>query len=93
LPVTVELYEDQPAWICLRGMRGEVLAASGPWRSSGAWWEEDAWRQDEWELAVDFGATPAKGNKSKFMTWPQYGIYRIYYDVLRDGWFVRGLYD
>ncbi len=36
-------------------MRGDVIAASGPWRSSGEWWQEDGWDFDEWDLAIDFG--------------------------------------
>src|SRR5436305_14991646 len=33
--VRVELQNQQPAKVYLQGIRGEVVAASGPWRSSG----------------------------------------------------------
>jgi protein ImuB len=52
--VRVEMNDEQPAKVYLRGMRGEVVAASGPWRSSGDWWQEDAWQQDDWDLEIEF---------------------------------------
>jgi protein ImuB len=52
--VRVEMNDEQPAKVYLRGMRGQVVAASGPWRSSGDWWEEDGWHQDEWDLEIEF---------------------------------------
>jgi protein ImuB len=92
VPITVELCDERPACVCLRGIRGDVVAVSGPWRSSGDWWQEDAWNQDEWDLAIDFCASHGT-RKQTAGPWPQYGIYRIYRDALRQRWFVRGLYD
>jgi protein ImuB len=54
--VRVEMRDEQPVRIYLRGMRGEVVAASGPWRGTGDWWQEDAWHQDEWDLEIEFSA-------------------------------------
>jgi len=31
-----------------------MVAASGPWRTSGDWWREDGWQQDEWDLEIRF---------------------------------------
>ncbi|MCU1243899.1 MAG: hypothetical protein JWO71_4625 [Candidatus Acidoferrum typicum] len=90
--VRVEMREEQPARVYWRGMRGEVVAASGPWRSSGDWWQEDAWHQHEWDLAIAFPAAQ-KGNAQKRGEWPEQGLYRIYYDELRQEWFLRGMYD
>jgi protein ImuB len=90
--VRVELRDEQPVRVYLRGMRGEVVAASGPWKSSGDWWQEDAWQQDEWDLAIAFPAAQKEGEQKR-SEWPEQGLYRIYYDVLRQGWFVRGVYD
>src|ERR1700738_3609120 len=59
--VRVELRDEQPVRVYLRGMRGEVVAASGPWRSSGDWWQEDAWHQDEWDLEIEFSASSPLG--------------------------------
>ena len=106
--VRVEVRDGLPARVYLRGMRGEVVAASGPWRSSGDWWQEDVWHQDEWDLEIEFPvpsvvvaqhAAPAprqhKGEQShpKKQSGTQHRLYRIYYDALRQGWFVRGSYD
>jgi len=44
-PVRVDWQNEQPAKVYLQGMRGEVVSASGPWRSSGDWWQEDPWHQ------------------------------------------------
>jgi protein ImuB len=90
--VRVEMRGEQPARVYLRGTRGEVIAASGPWRSSGDWWQEDAWRQNEWDLAIAFPPVQ-KGNEQKRGEWPEQGLYRIYYDELQQEWFLRGVYD
>ena len=89
---SVEIDEERPVRICFSGMQGDVVAASGPWRSSGEWWQEDGWDQDEWDLAIDFGSRGGLREKGA-SPWPQYGVYRIYYDVPRRSWFVRGFYD
>jgi protein ImuB len=115
--VRVEMNDEQPVRVYLRGMRGQVVAASGPWRSSGDWWQEDAWQQDEWDLEIEFvpvGAqhrcAPSRQNHNSLDSQnfqyasgtsrigtakdgPRRGLYRIYYDALRQGWFVRGEYD
>jgi len=90
--VRVELRDEQPVRIYLRGMRGEVIAASGPWRISGDWWQEDAWQQEEWDLAIAFPAARKEGEQKRGEGMHT-GLYRIYYDALRQGWFVRGEYD
>src|SRR6202790_738952 len=120
--VRVELRDEQPVRVYLQGMRGEVVAASGPWRGSGNWWQEDAWNQEEWDLEVEFSAPSIVGaqhrcppswqnvnsidsqqsprssanertNKEAGLSGRQRGLYRIYYDALRQGWFLRGVYD
>jgi hypothetical protein len=90
--VRVELRDELPVRVYLQGMRGEVVAASGPWRSSGDWWQEDAWQQDEWDLAIAFSVAQ-KESEQKRGEGSHTGLYRIYYDALRQGWFVRGVYD
>src|ERR1700680_4583111 len=89
----VEMREEQPARIYLRGMCGEVVAASGPWRSSGDWWQEDAWHQDEWDLEIDFFASPVGAQHRRapsrqnhhsqdgqqFPSGPPRGLYRIFF--------------
>jgi hypothetical protein len=84
--------ESLPKHIFFRGVRGEVLAASGPWRTSGDWWREDAWHQDEWDLEIRFSISPDRTPKNPASR-PQHGLYRFYFDSIAQGWFVRGIYD
>ncbi len=88
----VEIGDERPVHVYFSGMQGDVVAASGPWRSSGEWWQEDGWDQDEWDLAIDFGVSGGLHEKGA-NAWPQCGVYRIYYDALRRNWLVRGFYD
>lgn len=86
---SVVLRDGRPARVSFRGLRGDVMAASGPWRTSGDWWRENPWRQDEWDLEIRFeGASGRRGKVSNAQ-----GLYRLYYDALLGGWFVRGAYD
>lgn len=92
VPVRVELREERPVRVFFRDVSGRVTVASGPWRSSGDWWQEDSWDDDEWDLAIDFGAMA--GNRAhRDDALPECGVYRIVYDGLKRGWFMRGFYD
>jgi protein ImuB len=107
LPAHVELREGRPVRVGFRGMRGDVVAASGPWRTSGDWWREDAWEHDEWDLEIRFhsassssvhgkrisGISPQYGSRQAPRHEQQRGLYRIYHDSLLQSWFVRGIYD
>jgi protein ImuB len=89
----VELQDDCPARIYFRGMRGKIVAASGPWRTSGDWWREDAWRQDEWEVDIRFDSSASSRNGRASSPRAEDGLYHIYYDSIRAAWFARGRYD
>jgi protein ImuB len=90
LLASVESREGCPFRVGFRGARGNVVAASGPWRTSGDWWETQGWREDEWDVEIRFDDS---GRKQVSQRSAQNGLYRIYYDWLRRGWFVRGRYD
>jgi protein ImuB len=80
LQTSVELAEEKPNSVVLRKKQLRVLAASGPWRTSGNWWNTAAaWSRDEWDVALK----TAEG----------VGFYRIYLDRIRDQWFVEGSFD
>ena len=90
--------DRRPARLIFQGKRGEVLAAAGPWRTSGDWWREDPWDQDEWDLEVQFPSAAKNAKAKAGPTGPrdtagQRGRYRIYYDALSKSWFARGMYD
>ena len=57
---------------------GEVIHASGPWRTSGEWWSEasTAWNRDEWDVALSDG-----------------GMYRVFRDRDGDRWFIDAIVD
>lgn len=64
---------------------GGVIAAAGPWRTSGHWWEERSstipaatgpWDRDEWEVALSDRVR-----------------YRVFRDRTSDAWFIEGIFD
>jgi protein ImuB len=59
--------------------QGSVLWKAGPWRSSGDWWEREAWSRDEWDIALQ--------NEEGI------ALYRLVHDRLSGSWFVEGTYD
>lgn len=82
LPAYVALDEGQPAKVSWKGSTGKVVHASGPWRLSGAWWEENAWQEDAWEVELSFDGKNAASS----------GVYCIVFDAQQKKWFVRGSY-
>jgi protein ImuB len=62
-------------------VQGSVLWKAGPWRSSGDWWERQAWARDEWDIALQ--------NQNN----DHVALYRLVHDLLGGGWFVEGTYD
>jgi protein ImuB len=79
----VNLRGGCPINVAFLGHSGEVVHASGPWRTSGDWWEEDLWQQDAWDVEVNF----------PYETPPSQGFYRICFDSRQKKWFVLGAYD
>ena len=76
----VELRDEKPIFVVVRKRRLPVIAASGPWRTSGNWWNRTAaWMRDEWDVAL----------KAK----DGIGQYRIYFDQLQKQWFLEGKFD
>jgi protein ImuB len=90
----VTLREGRPVHISFPGMHGEVAAASGPWRTSGEWWREDAWHREEWDIEIHRrSVSSANTIENSSSAEPPRGVYRIYYDAMRQAWFVAGMYD
>jgi protein ImuB len=63
-------------------VRGKIICASGPWRTSGDWWRIDIWARDEWDIAVA-DSIPEQSDV----------LCRIYRDLQSEEWFVEGVYD
>jgi protein ImuB len=115
LPAIIEMRDGRVERVSFNGMRGEVVAATGPWRTSGDWWRDDAWEHDEWDIDVHFGlpavpplsaSRPVSLNRHRgalarsdlfslndLKPSAQRRLYCIYFDSVRGGWFVRGMYD
>src|SRR5581483_7405376 len=68
LVTSVELNEEKPSSISLGRRTFRVVAAFGPWRSSGDWWNA-AWAREEWDVALK--------------TSEGIGVYRIFHDLIR----------
>jgi protein ImuB len=83
LRATVTLENGEPARVlCNRKkqVQGTVLWKAGPWRSSGDWWEREAWSRDEWDIALQ--------NANQ-----EIALYRLVHNLLGGGWYVEGMYD
>jgi protein ImuB len=91
VPVKIESKAGCPTRVAFRGLSGEVSAASGPWRTSGEWWQENSWQQEEWDLEIHFH--PSKRSDPHAKCDPNCGLYLLYYDPPRGSWFARGIYD
>ena len=79
--VRVTMAHGRPVRVAIdrRGMPGgHVEQAAGPWRTSGAWWEEAStvWDRDEWDAALDDGS-----------------LCRLFHDRIADRWFLDGILD
>lgn len=83
LRAMVQAERGQPieisAWDKQRSVYGKVVAAGGPWRTTGDWWRLDRWARDEWDVAVESARNHA--------------LYRIYRELSSGTWFVDGEYD
>jgi protein ImuB len=74
--------EAIPATVIFSGVKAKVVHACGPWRSSGAWWDQARqWVRDEWD--VELSMYPPQST----------GIYRIFRNAQSGEWFVEGMYD
>jgi protein ImuB len=76
--VAIELRGGAPAAMHYEGAQHIVQAASGPWRTSGAWWTHPAWCREEWDVALK--------------EYPQRCL-RLAHDPSVHCWYVIGIYD
>jgi len=83
LPAYIACEEGRPVKVSWKGNTGKVVRASGPWRLSGQWWEENHWQEDAWDVELSFSGKNALSS----------GVYRIVFDALQKKWLVRGSYD
>jgi protein ImuB len=55
LAAGVSAPSGEPLQVQAQGIRGRVITAAGPWRTSGDWWRSDEWARDEWDIALNDG--------------------------------------
>ena len=80
LAARVELSRNVPAAVMFSGRRVKVKNASGPWRSSGSWWDKAGeWQREEWDVELKMNSGT--------------GVYRIFRELPSGQWFVEGMYD
>jgi protein ImuB len=87
LRASVTLENGHPVHVACakkKEVQGNVLWKAGPWRSSGDWWERNAWSRDEWDLALQNDALQNGAAVS---------FHRLVHDLLGGAWFVEGTYD
>lgn len=54
--IQVLMVNQQPVRIFSTNISGRIVMARGPWRTSGAWWRDDVWNHDEWDVALESGS-------------------------------------
>jgi len=76
-----------PTTVIFNGVKANVVHACGPWRSSGAWWDQARqWVRDEWDVELSWTPPQRSINSTS-------GLYRIFRDAQSGEWFVEGMYD
>lgn len=67
--------QHRPVRVEARGVRGSVVAAAGPWRTTGEWWADTAWARDEWDVGLDDGALYRLFREHRTSGWFVEGVY------------------
>ena len=55
IPAMVELISGQPVRIQSPSVNGKINKLSGPWHSSGDWWDTHRWEIQEWDIELAQG--------------------------------------
>lgn len=56
VPAQIRFPRGVPVWISSPVAQGEVIDAAGPYHLSGQWWDQHAWRREEWDIEISDGA-------------------------------------
>jgi protein ImuB len=76
--VRVQLESSRLVTLFLDGRRLSVHKASGPWKTSGAWWTHSDWCREEWDVML--------GEAERLCC-------RVAYDPGAGCWYLTGIYD
>ncbi|HEU4439568.1 MAG TPA: DNA polymerase Y family protein [Methylomirabilota bacterium] len=72
-PAAVTLTSGRPVALRSSPLTGRIVAGVGPWRSSGEWWSQQPWLQDEWDVELADGTLCRLANDGS--AWHLAGIY------------------
>ena len=72
-PAAVTLTSGRPVALRSSRLTGRIVAGVGPWRSSGEWWSQQPWLQDEWDVELADGTLCRLANDGS--VWHLAGIY------------------
>lgn len=75
LPAQVSLTGAAPKKVLASGVKGTVVRAAGPWKTSGEWWTSTAWNREEWDVALDDGALYRIYREIPACDWYVHGVY------------------
>jgi protein ImuB len=92
IPARLDFQEGKPVHLNCDGVRRQVLAFAGPWRTKGDWWSETTWARDEWDIEIR-SLHPRYRADSSNSDEEDTALYRIYKDLRLKRWFVEGIYD
>ena len=92
LPARLDFKEGKPVCLSCEGVRREVLAFAGPWRTKGDWWSETAWAREEWDIEIR-ALHPKFHSETSNRNEEETALYRIYKELRSEHWFVGGIYD
>lgn len=76
-PAKVAFRDAVPVLLFWKGNRLELNLVSGPWQTSGYWWDGRRWEADEWDAVV---------------THPPQAL-RLRHELVPGIWYVTGQYD
>jgi hypothetical protein len=80
---------------------GAVVSCAGPWRTSGAWWEDDHRSQNLEIRGQNLKRLPDEKHREDGpwsrdewdVALADGAVYRIFRDRMTDGWFIDGVVD
>jgi protein ImuB len=52
----VQVENLRPVYLLTDDLRGKIVTATGPWRTSGDWWTSSPWDRDEWDIGLQDGS-------------------------------------
>ena len=92
LPAMVESRKGKPTYLTCEGVRRQVLALAGPWKTKGGWWSETVWAREEWDMEVQTLRPRIRAEESREAQ-EETALYRVCKDLRQNRWFVEGIYD